>query len=154
MPFEVAISPSTLSVRGNATLLEGQSTADFNEVPAIIPPATKGPSNSIIQRDQSICVRFRWQTRGIFTAFLGGGTWKCDVLFEKMGGGEFGFNPMNAVAAVGAPNNYVLDVNIPPTTLPSGVYRVVARLRWNFASGAPGPIVAFHDLDLIEVYED
>ena len=153
MPFEIAINPTNLKVTGHAHILEGDSTADFDRVP-VGTPGNLVTSNYSIQRDQDIIVRFHWQTSGIFTAFLGGGKWTCDVLLEQMGGGETTVNPKSVVGDTGTANFYELDVKINKNSLDSGVYRVVARLRWGFASGKPGPIVGFNDLGFINVYED
>lgn len=153
MPFEIAINPNNLQVTGHAHLLEGDSTADFGRAPVGTPGALVA-TNYTVQRDQDIVVRFHWQTSGIFTAFLGGGKWTGDVLLEQMGGGETRINPVATINDTGAPNSYQLDVQINKNTLPEGVYRFVARLRWSFASGRPGPIVAFHDMGFVNVYED
>lgn len=153
MPFEIAINPTNLTVSGNAYILEGDSTEDFDRVP-VGTPGKLMPTNYSVQRDQEVTVRFIWKTSGIFTAFLGGGKWTCDVLLEQMGGAETGVNPQASIGDAGVPNTYTVDVTLNKKTLSEGVYRFIARLRWSFASGKPGPIVGFHELGFVNVYED
>lgn len=155
MPLEIAVNPTSLTIRANARILEGQSTQDFEESPNIPLPQQYGGTNRIIQNDQPFKVRFNWRTAGPFVGFLSGGKWKCDVLFESMGGSESAFNPSNIKSDAGVNGaNYQLDINVPAFSLPVGLYRVVARMQWYFANGKPGPLVAFDDLGMIQIYNE
>lgn len=155
MAFELAISPDHLRVYGYSRIFEGQSTDDFNEIPDIPANVKKGRTNYIIQDDQSFCVQFNWRILGIFANFLGGGSWKCDVLFEQMGGGETFLNPSGTAKDLGKPGqSYRVDVNVAPQQLKPGVYRVVTRIQYYFANGQPGPLVSFEDEGIIQIYKD
>lgn len=153
--FELAISPNSLKVTGSCTIQEGQSTDHFEEVPEIPAGKAYGPTNYIIQDDQPFNIRFDWEIKGIFAHFLGGGDWKCDVLFEQMGGDEVNYNPSNSTPDLGTPNTkYVVNVKVPQQQLKPGVYRVIARLQYYFSTGRPGPLVAFEDKNVIQIYKD
>ena len=74
MPFEIAIHPTSLRVRCSTKLLEGQSTEEYEEIPFIVPandPNALGPTNYILQTDQSAVVRFKIKTKGLFTRLSG-----------------------------------------------------------------------------------
>jgi hypothetical protein len=153
MPFEVAINPNTLVVSGGASIREKQSTADYTEVPVVTTPGGNVATNRHIQRDQPWFVRYNFSTSGIFTAFLKNGTWRAKVVLEEMGGGESGYMPLASAVDTGA-GSYTIDVNVSPPALNAGLYRVVAQLRWHFSDGSAGPILAFEDLGIINIYED
>lgn len=155
MAFELAISPSSLSINGTCEIFEQKSTDHFDEVTEIPAGKTELPTNTIIQDDQPFLVRFKWQVNGIFAHFLGGGQWKCDVMFEKMGGGETYFNPNGTTNDLGNPgSNYKVDVQIGAGRLSPGVYRVISRIQYYFSNGQPGPLVAFEDKGIIQIYKD
>lgn len=131
-------------ITGDVTLKEGNSTADF--------PA--GSVARIIQSDQPVSITFDWRTSGLLVPFLSG-NWKGSIFLEKMGGGEYTLpNNVATTPFIGSnPHSYHLSVNIPAGTLPTGVYKVVASLNFSAPNGTPGPIAAFTELGMIQVYE-
>jgi len=151
MPLEFALSPSSLHIKAVCKIFELPSTSGFDEVPSITPAET----NKLIQADQNAFVRFKWVESGIFVNFLGGGKWKCEVIFEEMGSGETAFNPSALVNDPGKPGNkFQVDVQIPKGSLDPGLYRVICCMQWQFANGQNGPIVLFDDLGIIKVYKE
>jgi len=132
------------SIDGSVTLAEGPSTEAFPE----------GMVARIVQSDQPVKVSFRWRAAGLLVPFLAG-TWKATVFFEKMGGEEFSL-PSNSVQTpfVGAnPHDYALQLDIAPNTLPAGVYKVVVSLNFCAPDGTPGPVAAFTELGMVQVYK-
>jgi len=153
--MEFSLSPASLNITTNVQVIEHSSTGGFTGV--VLPPAAAapGPSNNLIQRDQDFDIKFDWTENGLFANFLGGGKWQIDVLFERMGGAETAFNPSTNQVSAGVPGqSYTATVNIPKNTLDAGLYRVVTRMQWHFASGNPGPLVMFSDIGLIQIYQD
>lgn len=131
-------------ISGSVTLSEKGSTADF--------PA--GSVARIIQTDQAVVIKFDWNTTGLLVPFLNG-NWKASVFLEKMGGGEFSLpNNIATTPFVGSnPHTYGLEVHIPAGAMPTGVYKVVGSLNFTAPDGTPGPIAAFAELGMIQVYE-
>lgn len=131
------------SINGAVTLSEGRSTEEFPE----------GMVARIIQADQPVKIRFKWRTAGLLVPFLAG-TWKVTVFFEKMGGDEFTLpNNVAQTSFVGRnPHHYSLTLDIAPNTLPGGVYKVVASLNFCAPDGTPGPVAAFTELGMVQVY--
>lgn len=153
--FEAATDPNDLFVKGSCWILEGQSTAGFEEEPNIPPTATYGSSNKMIQLDQSFALSFKWTVYGKLACLLDCGYWKCQVFFEQMGGGETAFNPEENVQDVGHPgHSYEALVKVQPGALQPGVYRVICCLQYHLKDGSPGPIAAFEDRGLIKIYQD
>jgi hypothetical protein len=152
--MEFALSPSSLSIVANVKVIEGNSSTGYTGV-GLGGAATPAETNRLIQRDQPFSVNVDWTENGIFVPFLGGGTWKIDVLFERMGGAETNFNPGTTVTTSGKiGKTYTASINVLQGTLPAGLYRLICRMQWHFAGGTPGPIVMFDDLGLIQIYQE
>ena len=153
--FEIALPPTALNINGWVNILERESTKGHEEFPDITPPPDEGLSNMIIQTDQPFFARFQWRVTGLLTRMLGGGSWKCDLLFEAMGVAETGLNPFRTVADVGVSGHwYKADVDVPAFALNPGVYRVIARLQYYDSNGKPGPIAGFDEAHVVQIYKD
>lgn len=153
--IEIALSPHDLSIEAYCQIYEKKSTTGFREKPLITPPQTNALTNRMIQFDQPWCVEFFWKINGPLACLLDCGYWKCHLLFEKIGGGEVNYQPEVMVQDLGIPGQeYTAVVNIPPHTLPKGVYHVICCLQFCFKDGQPGPIAGFEDKGLIKIYVD
>ncbi len=150
-----------LNVDAWVTLLEGHSTAEWEEIKIITDPDPKAviPANFIIQRDQHFRLRFWIERTGLFVKYLKGGKWKMDVFFEKMGEPETAIHPQTFVADDGvegylmnAGKNYT-DLIVDPNEMEEGVYRVVCRLQY-YRDGQPEAIAGFHEGFMVQIYED
>ena len=153
--LEIAMSPNDLRIKGTCKIIEKNSTSGFEEVPEMQYPAIYTNTNRMIQYDQFWDIIFNWRVDGLFACLLDCGYWKCNVLFEQMGGGETRFNPEAITQDLGRPGHeYRTQVEIPPHSLRPGVYRVICCLQYYFKNGNPGPIAGFHDLGLVKVFHD
>lgn len=153
--LEIAISPRDLRVKAKCHILEKQSTSGFSEVPVIEYPDTFAVTNGMIQYDQPWCVEFKWGVYGPLACLLKGGYWKCEILFEQMGGGETRLTLDSSTLDLGVPGQeYESLINVQARSLRPGVYRVVCCLQYCFENGKPGPIAGFEDKGLIKIFED
>lgn len=144
--FEELI-PGNFAVNdGYAQLYEGPSTGGF----------PGGNPTNIIQTDQSWRVHFHWTNLGLLVPFMAG-EWELEIYLEKMGPGEFGFPgtlgkttvPFVAVN----PHTYHVDIHIPPSTVPEGLYKLTACVQLKSPAGIPGPVVAFAELGAVKFYQ-
>ncbi len=153
--FEIAISNRDLFVRAHCHILEKRSTDHFEEVPDIPWPRQYGPTNQVIQDDQSFAIMFNWTVYGPLACLLDCGYWKCTVMFEQMGGHETHFEPYEIVPDRGIDGHrYTGMVEVRHHSLRPGVYRVITCLQWCFKNGNPGPITGFHDKGMLKIYAD
>jgi hypothetical protein len=129
---------------GKVKLIEGHSTEEW--------PADRLETD-LIQLDQPWSVCFKFQTQGDLCEIICG-KWKLCLLFEKMGGGEFSYNPCETIEFAGGPKTYHAHIRVPKRQVPEGVYRIVATLRLYGPTGRPGPVAAFVDMGLVQFYED
>lgn len=158
--IEIALSPSSLTVTGNVDIHERASTSGADGIGVggnVIPAGAQRLSNHSIQTDQPFFVHFNWTTTGSFARFLGGGQWRCNVYFEKMGSGEtaasLDLTGMEASVGVSG-TTYNKNLQVAAGAIPVGIYRVVAALQWMDASNKPGPISYFDEVGMIRIYAD
>jgi len=124
-------------------------TVDISESSPVDPPS------NIIRTSESWFVRFNWTTSGLLNHVMCG-TWKLQVLMERMGGQEFNLNGgIVTEAFVSAPHNYSKTITFPPSTspVPAGLYRVTVIITMTGAGGQPGPIAGYADLGLVQFYD-
>lgn len=146
----MAISPNDLTIEANCQIFERR-----------LPISRKGQSykqtsriltNRMIWENQFWSLEFTWIVNGPLACLLQNGYWKAQILFEQMGRNEINFNPEKIVLDEGIPGyEYTTLLNIPPYTLPEGIYQVVCCLEYQFKQGAPSPIVGFEDKGLIKI---
>lgn len=145
--FEIPVIPLLLNV---------SPTVQITESPA----GPGGPfdpttTNRVIQEDQSFTAKFKWKTDGALSKLLVGGKWKCDILFERMGGNEEGFNPSATVNDLGVVGQeYNVRVNVPGNTLNAGVYNVVVRIQYIFHDGDFSPFAGFEHIGMINIIKE
>ncbi|MBL7792756.1 MAG: hypothetical protein JNK77_10560 [Saprospiraceae bacterium] len=133
-----------------AIMTEGADTGGTFPAPGPFDPTE---TNRFIQTDQSSIVNLKWTVKGGL-ALLMSGTWRCKVVLEKMGGGEFAQDYKAATPFVAAlSNDYAVKVNIPANEVEEGVYRLLAIITLEGPGGAKAPVVAFADLGLIQFYQ-
>ena len=72
-----------------------------------------------------------------------------------MGGGEVHYSPESVVQDLGKDGHtYKTRIEIDQHSLKHGIYRIVCCTQYYIKKGVPGPIVGFHDLGLVKIYED
>ena len=153
--WEVAVHPNDLTISSQCELLEKDSTTGAEEVPYLQRPNLQVKTNRLIQYDQFWTVGFSWIVNGPLACLLEGGYWKCEVLFEHMGGGESYYQPEVIVDDLGRSGyQYNSEIEVKPKSLRPGVYRVICCLQYCLKNGSPGPFCGFEDKGLIKIYED
>jgi len=140
-----------------------ESAAILTELPDAGPeifrspgPFDPVPSNMIAQTEQPLKTKLKWRVRGALPLIMAG-NWECAVYLEEMGKGEYSGLPFTkSVPLVAAlDHTYLVDVDIPHSTIPVGLYRVTVAvtLIGPPPSNAVLPVVAFSDIGILRVYD-
>ncbi len=133
-------------LRGHAHFFEGASTEEW---PAV-------PPTKIIQLDQRWYWAVHFKQCGKLIELMCG-TWRAELLLEKMGGDEYDLPQTYSILEFPFEhiNGWVYkSKQVEPRIVPKGVYRAVISLTFQGPTKRPGPIAAFADLGLLQFYED
>lgn len=148
LSIENAISAPS-SVTGNV---------DYFELPggSFPNPVITNPNPASIQVDQPWQVRFNFTASGPFFQFFGDDVrWDCDLLMEQYGPGENpAVLPSISLPGVNSPSHTFTGViNISASTVPSGVYRLVARVAMRPIGSNIILATGFVELGLVQFYQ-
>ena len=144
---------------------------NLNELPgAPLTPGNNAVGSRLVQTDQPVQFSFRWNVNGIMThAFNPAVLWQVEILFERYGPGEFNIGPVGSIVlpfgsgtlsgttttfpGILAPGS--TTINIPPSTVPAGVYDIVAVIRLvHPGTLLPCFLAAFAEFGKIQFYRE
>ena len=153
--FEVAISKNDLAVYGYCQIYEKRSQGGFREDPLIESPNKRVLTNNLIQSDQNWGVQVNWKVVGPLACLLDCGYWKASLIFEQQGIKETDVSPYKVVQDIGKDGHeYTVDIELKKEELKSGIYAVTCCLEYYLRSRKLGPIIGFHSLDKIKIYDE
>lgn len=143
--------------------------ANETELPS---PGGATPGNVVnkrlIQTDQAIRFDFQWTVAGIFAHVINPALkWKIEIFFEQYGGGEFNhpsavrYVPYSAGVHIG-PNQVQFGVANPLTTrvpiggstVPEGIYDIVALITLVHPDNSPCFLAAFAEFNKVAFYRE
>ena len=112
-------------------------------------------NNRLVVRTNRFHVHANWTTQGpVFNIINPAYHWHGTVIFEAMGGTEYnGTFSQSVPIAFGNPQPYSMFINIPASSVPPGIYRVILKLDLHSPSGTFPAVCGFDDLGLFEFYD-
>jgi hypothetical protein len=128
-----------------------------------VTPVGVSPPKTILDSDQDLQIKVSWENHGLATGMVDG-RWHLLVMAESQGPGPevilvdpgdhiFDLNPGPE------PRSYSRTVDVPAGTLPvvggHGVtlYKLITSLTYFDAAGNRGPIAAYEEGPIIQIYE-
>lgn len=145
MPFETPFG-NAFAGTISATVHEHTGAGD--------PPA---PPTTIIRRNNPWAINVRWQTTGIGTGMVTG-RWHLHTYLESIGPGPDVdlIDPADHVISLTpgpSPVNYFVHFDVPASkNPPEGLYKLGISLRYLEPTGSPGPMAAFVEGPVLQLY--
>jgi len=113
------------------------------------------PCNRLIQVEQGVKFGFQWCVKGCLVDIIKCTKWKIQLFFERWGCKEHCGDPEPKCVNFVAESGYLYTeyIELPPNTIPEGVYEIVGVLRLYDFRGNPLPVAGFAELGKFEFYE-
>ncbi len=114
-------------------------------------------NDHLVVRTNRFHVHANWTTQGaIFGIINPAYHWHGTVIFEAMGGTEYGGTFSQSVPIpipLSNPQSYSMLINIPASSVPAGIYRVILKLDLHSPTHLAPAVCGFEDLGLFEFYD-